>query len=78
MFDSKELVTLEEHDGQDNAVVDTVEDDSSPHLGGNNMLISTIWHSGQEFIEWGVSGQGQSCQSVHNQVDPKHLNWGQW
>ena len=77
MRNSKELVAFEEHDGQDDAVVDTVEDDSSPHLGSNDVLMSGVRHSCQKFIEGWIGGQGQSCKGVHDQVDPKHLNWGQ-
>ena len=78
VLDSKYLMALEKHNAQDDAVVNAVEDDPSPHLRSDDMLMPRVWHSGQEFIKWGVSGQGQSCQSVHNQVDPKHLNWSQW
>ena len=70
-------MAFEEHDGQDDAVVDTVEDDSSPHLRSNDIFVSGIRHSCQKFIEGWFGGQGQSCKSVHDQVDPEHLNWSQ-
>ena len=58
-------------------MVDTVEDDSSPHLRSNDVFVSGVGHSCQKFIKGWIGGQGQSCKGVHDQVDPEHLNWGQ-
>ena len=55
-----------------------MEDDVSPHKWGDDIFVSRVWHSQQEFFWWGFRGKSQSSQSVHDQVDPKHLNWGQW
>jgi len=73
----KELMPFEEHYCQYDTVINAVEDDSSPHLGSDDVFVSGNRHSCQKFIKGWVSGQGQSCKGIHDQVDPEHLNWAQ-
>ena len=74
MRHTENFVSFEQDDGQNDAVVDAVEDYSSPHLGSNNVLVSSIWHSFQQFVNRRLSRQSQGSQCVHDQVDPKHLD----
>jgi hypothetical protein len=41
----EDLISLEKHDAQNQTMVNTVEDDSSPHLRSDNVFISSIRHS---------------------------------
>lgn len=70
-------MAFEQDDAQNQAVVDAVEDDSSPHLRSDDILVPGIGHSLQQFVYWGLSGQSQSSKRIHDQVDPEHLNGSQ-
>lgn len=38
------------------------------------VFFARVGHASQKLVIWRLSCQSQSCQSVHNQVDPQHLH----
>lgn len=74
IFDSKDLITLEEDNSKYQTLVDSVENDDSPHLGSNDVLFSRVGHSLQQLIGGRLGGQGKGSKGIHDQVDPQHLD----
>lgn len=58
MRHSKQFIPFEEDNAKNNTVIDTVEDNSSPHLRRDDMLISGVRHSLQELIDRRLGSQG--------------------
>ena len=73
----EDLVSLEQDYRQHQAVVQTVEDDPSPHLRRDYVLVTRVGHSLQQLLGRRVRRQRQGCQGVHDQVDPQHLHWSE-
>jgi len=50
----------------------------SPHKLRHDWCIFVIWLSQENIISWWFSSESKSSESVHNKVNPKHLNSVQW
>ena len=73
----EDFISFEQDHTKDETMINAVEYYASPHLGSNNSLVSTIGHPLQQLIFRRFSGQSQGGKCIHDQVDPKHLNWCQ-
>lgn len=72
-------LTAEKNDENDRKLENSLTNDVLKHLLRNNVFISAVWMSIQEFLCWWFSCQCQAGQGIHNKVDPEHLdrleNW---
>lgn len=44
------------------------------HGPGDQGLVTAVWFAQQQRLSGRLSGQSQGCQSVHDEVDPEHLD----
>lgn len=44
------------------------------YVGGDQRLVLALRRSVENLLSWGIRGQGQSGEGVHDQVDPEKLN----
>lgn len=73
-----ELVTQEKNDEEDNGLVHGHSEDMLHHLLRDDVLLLPIWWSLQEIVLGGLGGQGKRGEGVHDKVDPKELDGGEW
>lgn len=73
----KNLRSPEQDDDQNNYLENGTDHDEAPHLRSDDLLCARVGHAEKKLIGRRLSCQCESSQSVHNQVDPQHLNWSQ-
>lgn len=66
--------TGEEQGEDDDELVHGVAQDVLHHGPGNEGLVAAVGFTQQQRLGGGLGGQSQRGQSVHDEVDPKHLD----
>ena len=74
IFHIEQLVTVEQHNCQDNNLVDRMKQNVSPHDLGDHEFVSFHWESIEQFIIGWFGGKSQRCQCIHDEIYPEHLN----
>jgi hypothetical protein len=69
---------VENQDAKDDDLAERPEDNVSPHERGDDGVASVVWLSLQKSIIWWFSGKGKGGEGIHNHVNPKKLDSGQW
>ena len=72
---SLEKGTSEEDGAEDEDLEGALSDDVLPHVGSNQALEARIRFAFEKVITGRLSCEGERGQGVHDQIDPKHLNW---
>lgn len=67
-------LTHKQQSEDDYELVDAVAQDVLSHGTGDQRFVSTVGFSHQQRFSWRFGGQSQRCKSVHDQVDPQHLD----
>lgn len=52
--------------------------DVSPHNWSDNLFIFILWLSIEDIISRWLGGKSKGTKSIHNQINPKHLNGIKW
>ena len=72
--DIQDLGAEEKKNDQHNNLIDGLTKDISPHDTIDEVLVSAIGLSLEEFIFGGFSGKGQRSKGIHDKIDPEHLD----
>jgi len=75
--DVEHFATPEEEDEKDDDLEDSLANDVSPHDGVDNHVSLSGGLADKNCIAGGLSSEGKSSESVHDQVDPEHLSRGE-
>jgi len=67
----------EEHDEEDNELVDALGEDLSPHDFAHDHLSGLDWFASQVAGIWRLSGKSESSEGVHDKVDPQEVENGE-
>lgn len=67
-------LTNKNNDDQNNDLIESMSKDVSPHKFGHDWCIFVIRLSSENIISWWFSGESESCEGIHDKVDPEHLN----
>ena len=75
VLDSKELLAVEKKGKEHTNLLDAVHENVSPHCAIDDHGVSAFWVSVfyNTFTRW-LGSQRQGSKSVHNEIDPKHLD----
>jgi hypothetical protein len=71
---NKQKYTFEENGSKNNDLKRALSNNVLPHVRGNQILETRVRFSFEKIIAWRFSGEGERSKSVHNEVDPQHLN----
>ena len=70
-----ELLAHEDEDQEDCDLEDRLADDVFQHRRVDDVVVSGVGLAVEEFGGGVLGGQGDRGQTVHDEVDPKHLDW---
>ena len=66
----EELIGEEGDDHHDDELVDGLADDVFEHFLGDDVLVSFVGLTFEEFFGWRFGGEGKGGKGIHDQVDP--------
>lgn len=75
---NKRKSTLEEDGAENGDLKQALTDDELPHLVSDESFSLGIRLSLEEFVTWRLGGKGERGESIHDKVDPQHLNGVEW
>lgn len=75
---NKRKSTLEEDGAENGDLKQALTDDELPHLVSDESFSLRIRLSLEEFVTWRLGGKGERGESIHDKVDPQHLNGVEW
>lgn len=73
-----EVWASEKNCQNDNTLEDSLTKDVFYHLSWNDILLLSVWGSHQQFWFWSLGCKSQGSKRIHDQVNPKKLNWREW
>ena len=66
--------TGEVENESDNQLEDRLSDDHLPHVHCNEWCFLAGWFAFENDWSWWIGGKCESCEGIHDQVDPKKLH----
>ena len=73
-FDVKDPWAGKQHDRQDDDLEYGVEAYKSPHFWCNDIFVAAVRHPLEQFVLRRLCCKGESSESIHDQIDPEHLD----
>lgn len=70
-------MSSEKKNQEDSHLIEGLSNDVASHYRGNDSVVSGVGFLIEKLLRGGLSGQGQSTASVHNEVNPEHLDTGE-
>ena len=76
-FESEYLGSKDKHTHKNNQLIDTLSDNVSPHCSIDNLSGLSHWLAVQKSIMGWLSSKSKGSESVHDEINPKHLHGGE-
>lgn len=67
-------ISVEQENGQNEDLINSMSDNVSPHDWGNHVLSLSVGFSVEQIWSGFLSGEGERGEGIHDQVNPEHLN----